>query len=167
MSERNQVQLIGNVGGNEEQNVPSHRTFEQKDGKKGVSFSLAINNGYMGKDENGANKWIEQGTDWYRITRFGATQDEIDNLVKGARVMVKGFLRKSKPYEEKDGTKHPETIEIVANNVYFLTKKVSTSENGSKVTTNEITRFEAPQPEQQSKKGNQEENMEPVEDLPF
>ncbi|OPZ78975.1 MAG: Single-stranded DNA-binding protein [Alphaproteobacteria bacterium ADurb.Bin438] len=87
----NQVQLIGNVGNKEVKTV---------NGKKLVSFSIAVNDRYTDKDGN------TRGTvNWFNICSF---QERLVNLIEkhvktGDKLFIQGSLNNNTV--EKDGKK--------------------------------------------------------------
>ncbi len=107
---KNNVQLIGNVGGE-----PTITNLES--GKKVARFSVATNEHYKsGKGEKQTN------TNWHTIVAWGKTAEIIEKYVsKGKEIAVEGKLV-SRSYETKEGEKRTIT-EIVASEVLLLGNK--------------------------------------------
>lgn len=105
----NKVLLMGNLTRDPElRYIPS--------GTAVSTFDLAVNRVY--KDQSGEKK---QETSFVRIVVW-ARRAEVcaEYLKKGSSVFVEGRLR-SRSWEAKDGQKR-NTIEVIANNVQFLTR---------------------------------------------
>ena len=114
---RNKVQLIGNLGMNQE--------VKKLDGGNSVGkFTMATNESYTNKK----GEKVED-TQWHNIVAWGKTAELMgDLLTKGKEVMVEGKLT-SRSWEDKDGNKRYIT-EVVVSEFLLLTRKeeVSTSD---------------------------------------
>lgn len=89
-----------------------------------VTFSLATNRRYNGKDGNPVEE-----TEWHRIVAFGRTADIVHQyLHKGDSCFVQGRLRTRK-YQAKDGSDRYAT-EIVCDSLQLLPR--GKSDAGSK-----------------------------------
>ncbi|HEU4717523.1 MAG TPA: single-stranded DNA-binding protein [Bacteroidia bacterium] len=104
--QRNQVQLIGNLGMNPE--VKSTTT-----GKKVARFTLA-NVSYKGKGDEKST-----GVNWFHLVAWEKQADIVEQyLYKGRRVGVSGRLV-TRTWEDRDGKKHSLT-EIVVNDIVMM-----------------------------------------------
>jgi single-strand DNA-binding protein len=107
---RNNIQLIGNLGGN-----PEIKTLDN--GNKMAKFTIAINEKYT-------NKKGEKITDtqWHNITVFGNLATIAENyLAKGKEVALQGKLV-NKSYDDKDGNKKYSTEILVSEMLLLGTK---------------------------------------------
>lgn len=81
MTIKNQVQLIGHVGGTPE-------IKELENGSVFVKFSIATNESY----KNSQDLWVNK-TEWHKITAWGNTAKRIFQLVdKGTELALQGKL---------------------------------------------------------------------------
>ncbi len=103
------LMLIGNLGRDPEMRyTPSGRPVTE--------FSVAVS--HRGKDPQSGD-WVDQGTDWYRITIWGDRGERAaEQLRKGNRVFVEGRFR-TREYETRDGQKRT-ALEVTADNVISL-----------------------------------------------
>ena len=100
MRSKNEVTLIGHVGGNPD-------TRELPSGDKLARFSLATNERY--RDSNGED---QERTEWHRIVAFKGIADLVTEYVrKGDPVYVRGKIR-TNVYTDREGVKR-EATEIV------------------------------------------------------
>lgn len=106
---RNQVQLIGNLGGNPE-------VKHLDNGNVLAKIRLATNEYYT----NSEGKKITN-TEWHNVVAWGKTAEIIEKyLKKGSEVAIKGKLT-YKDYEDKEGNKKYIT-EVVTNEILMLDK---------------------------------------------
>ncbi|MBC74012.1 MAG: single-stranded DNA-binding protein [Muricauda sp.] len=119
MSIKNQVVLIGNLGGD-----PETKVFDS--GSKNAKFSLATNETF----KNDAGETVNQ-TEWHNIVVWGKRVAVVEKyLQKGSEVCITGKLT-YRSYEDKDGVKRHIT-EIKANEIVMLGgKKDAPDANGS------------------------------------
>jgi len=107
---KNNVQLIGNVGGE-----PTITNLES--GKKVARFSLATNEHYKN-----ANNEKQTETNWHTIVAWSKTAEIIEKYVsKGKEIAIQGKLT-SRSYETSEGEKRT-IIEVVANEILLLGNK--------------------------------------------
>ena len=107
MSIKNQVVLIGNLGGD-----PETKVFDS--GSKNAKFSLATNETF----KNDSGEVVNQ-TEWHNIVVWGKRVAVVEKfLQKGSEVCVTGKLT-YRSYEDKDGVKRHIT-EIKANEIVML-----------------------------------------------
>jgi len=106
----NTVSIIGRVG--QDPTIKYTAT-----GKAVANFSIAVENGYG--DQKVAS--------WIPIVAWEKTAELIGKFVaRGSQVAVEGRLQQ-RSWEDKDGNKRS-VIEVIANRVDFLTKKVTSSQ---------------------------------------
>jgi single-strand DNA-binding protein len=112
MPSKNQVSLIGRVGGMVEYTSLTN-------GTKVGNFSLATNERYKDKE---TGEWKDSETDWHRIVVWGPVAEaHAKNINKGDLVGVEGRL-KVRSYR-KEGVLHS-SVQIVADEVLYLKKYV-------------------------------------------
>ena len=108
---KNKVQLIGNLGNNQEV-----KTLDG--GKKMARFSVATNETY--KNTKG-EKVVE--TQWHNLVAWGKVAEIAEKyLQKGSEVALEGKLM-NRTYNDKDGNKKYVT-EIQVNELLLLNKEV-------------------------------------------
>ena len=106
----NQVQLIGNLGGDPEMRFTP-------DAKSVTTFSLATTRKY--KEISGD---IKEDTTWHRVVTWQKLAETCNqHLNKGSLVFIQGRIN-NRTWEDDAGVKHYAS-EIVANHVIFLEKK--------------------------------------------
>lgn len=135
----NKVILIGNLTRDPE-------LSETPSGIPVCRFSIAVSRDYASSDGN-------RETDFFNITVWrGRAENCGKYLKKGNKVAVVGSLQ-TRSYEDKDGIKR-NVIDVVANEVEFLTPKNAQTESGEESVSS--SRRERPQ-------------LEPLDDnqLPF
>jgi single-strand DNA-binding protein len=102
------IMIIGNLGRDPEMRYTPA-------GKPVTEFSVAV--GHSKPDGQGG--WIDEGTDWFRVTVWGDKAERItEQFGRGNKVFVEGRFR-SREYDAKDGTKRT-SLEITADNVIAL-----------------------------------------------
>lgn len=107
---RNNVQLIGNLGGK-----PEITTLES--GKKLAKFSLAVNETF----KNAQGDKVEK-TDWLNIICWNKTAELAEMFLdKGKQVALSGKIS-TRNYDDKNGNKRYIT-EIICNELIFLGAK--------------------------------------------
>jgi single-strand DNA-binding protein len=110
------VMIIGNLGRDPEMRYTPN-------GRPVTEFSVAV--GHSKPD--GAGGWIDEGTDWYRVTVWGDRAERTaEQFRKGNKVFVEGRFR-TREYEAKDGQKRT-SLEITADNVISLDARVRDEE---------------------------------------
>ncbi len=109
-SSLNKIMIIGNLGKEPEMRfTPS--------GNPVTSFSVATNRVYNTQD--GERK---EETEWFTVVTWNRLAENCNQfLTKGQQVYVEGRLR-TRTWEGQDGQKRT-SVEIVASNVIFLSKK--------------------------------------------
>lgn len=119
MSEENIWLGTGNLGAN-----PVMR--QTPSGVKVINFSIAIDRVYgrgKGKDREEVKE-----TYWIPVVAWGGLAQVCnDQLQKGSRVFIKGFLR-TRSFTAKDGTKRS-SFEINAESVTFLARTKSSQQS--------------------------------------
>jgi single-strand DNA-binding protein len=105
------IMLIGNLGRDPEMRyTPSGRAVTQ--------FSVAVSN----SKPDGQGGWVDEGTDWYRVSIFGDRAERVaEQLKKGNRVFVEGRF-KTREFEGNDGQKRT-SLDVTADNVIGLDRK--------------------------------------------
>ena len=102
MRSKNEVTLIGHVGGNPE-------TRELPSGDTLARFSLATNERY--RDSNGEDR---ERTEWHRIVAFKGLAELVTQYVrKGDPLYVRGKMRTS-AYTDREGVKREATEVVLA-----------------------------------------------------
>ena len=102
MRSKNEVTLIGHVGGNPE-------TRELPSGDTLARFSLATNERY--RDSNGED---QERTEWHRIVAFKGLAELVTQYVrKGDPLYVRGKMRTS-AYTDREGVKREATEVVLA-----------------------------------------------------
>ncbi len=110
--------IIGNLGRDPEMRYTPN-------GKAVTEFSVAV--GHSRPDGSGG--WIDEGTDWYRVTVWGDRAERTaEQFRKGNKVFVEGRFR-SREYDAKDGTKRT-ALEITADSVISLDARVRNDDEG-------------------------------------
>jgi single-strand DNA-binding protein len=105
------IMIIGNLGRDPEMRYTPN-------GKAVTQFSVAVSH----SRPDGQGGWIDDGTDWYRVSVFGDRADRAaDQLRKGNKVFVEGRF-KSREFEGKDGEKRT-SLDITADNVISLERR--------------------------------------------
>lgn len=117
----NQHTIIGHLGKDAE------TRFTQ--GGKGVTnFSVATTRSW--KDQQ-TNEWKE-ATSWHNVVLWGASENKLEGLKKGAQVFVQG-RSESRSYEDKEGKKVYVT-ELIADEVRLLGRKAEGTTTGNTAT---------------------------------
>ena len=110
--------IIGNLGRDPEMRYTPN-------GRPVTEFSVAV--GYSKPDGNGG--WIDEGTDWYRVTVWGDRAERTaEQFRKGNKVFVEGRFR-TREYEARDGQKRT-SLEITADNVISLDARARVDDEG-------------------------------------
>src|ERR1700675_901330 len=105
------IMLIGNLGRDPEMRYTPN-------GKPVTQFSVAVSH----SRPDGQGGWIDDGTDWYRVSVFGDRAERAaEQLRKGNKVFVEGRF-KTREFEGKDGEKRT-SLEITADSVVNLEKR--------------------------------------------
>lgn len=113
------IMIIGNLGRDPEMRYTPN-------GKAVTQFSVAVSH----SRPDGQGGWIDDGTDWYRVSVFGDRADRAaEQLRKGNRVFVEGRF-KSREFEGKDGEKRT-SLDITADNVISLERRGRDDDGGS------------------------------------
>lgn len=113
------IMIIGNLGRDPELRYTPN-------GKAVTQFSVAVSH----SRPDGQGGWIDDGTDWYRVSVFGDRADRAaEQLRKGNRVFVEGRF-KSREFEGKDGEKRT-SLDITADNVIGLERRSRDEDGGS------------------------------------
>ncbi len=109
-SSLNKIMIIGNLGKEPEMRfTPS--------GNPVTSFSVATNRVY--NTQEGERK---EETEWFTVVAWNRLAENCNQfLTKGQQVYVEGRLR-TRTWEGQDGQKRT-SVEIIASNVIFLSKK--------------------------------------------
>ena len=94
-------------------------------GKPVTQFSVAVSH----SRPDGQGGWIDDGTDWYRISVFGDRAERAaDQLRKGNKVFVEGRF-KTREFEGKDGEKRT-SLDVISDNVISLERRGRDEEGG-------------------------------------
>lgn len=107
----NNVQLIGNLGGD-----PEIRAFS--DTKKAAFMSLAVNEPYKDRDGN-----LQDRTTWINLVIWtpGLVGVAEKYLRKGAKIAIGGKIQVN-TWEDKEGNKRTSTV-VSVRELHFLDKK--------------------------------------------
>jgi len=99
------IMLIGNLGRDPEMRYTPA-------GKPVTQFSVAVSH----SKPDGQGGWVDEGTDWYRISVFGDRAERAaEQLRKGNKVFVEGRF-KTREFEGKDGEKRL-SLDVISDNV--------------------------------------------------
>src|SRR6266508_4094469 len=99
------IMIIGNLGRDPEMRYTPN-------GKPVTQFRVAVSH----SRPDGQGGWIDDGTDWYRVSVFGDRAERAaEQLRKGNKVFVEGRF-KTREFEGKDGEKRV-SLEVTADNV--------------------------------------------------
>jgi single-strand DNA-binding protein len=110
--------IIGNLGRDPEMRYTPN-------GRPVTEFSVAVSH----SRPDGSGGWIDEGTDWYRVTVWGDRAERTaEQFRKGNKVFVEGRF-KTREYEAKDGQKRT-SLEITADNVISLDARARTDDEG-------------------------------------
>ena len=110
----NLVEIIGNI-------TKDIELKETSTGVKYTRFSIAVNR--QTKNEEG-----EYETDFFNVVAWRKTAEFINNYFgKGRKIAIVGRLQQNN-YDDNEGN-HRTSVEIVANEVYFIDKKKDTEAN--------------------------------------
>jgi single-strand DNA-binding protein len=112
------IMFIGNLGRDPEMRyMPNGRPVTQ--------FSVAVSH----SKPDGQGGWVDEGTDWYRVSVFGDRAERIaEQLRKGMKVFVEGRLKTSE-YVGKDNEKRF-SLDVSADNVINLAARGSGDDGG-------------------------------------
>jgi single-strand DNA-binding protein len=114
----NKIMLIGNLGRDPELQVTA-------DGTPVTKFSLAVSRVY--NSNTGERK---EETEWFNIVAWRQLAERCEKyLHKGSKVYVEGRLTQRK-YTDRDGIQRT-AVDVIANDVQFLTPKSATAGVGS------------------------------------
>jgi single-strand DNA-binding protein len=112
------IMLIGNLGRDPEMRYTPN-------GKPVTQFSVAVSH----SRPDGQGGWIDDGTDWYRISVFGDRAERAaDQLRKGNKVFVEGRF-KTREFEGKDGEKRT-SLDVISDNVISLERRGRDEDGG-------------------------------------
>lgn len=115
----NQVNLIGNLGGEVEIRTTAGGT---------VIGRMSIATKEKRKDRDG--NWVDH-TEWHRIVSFGKTaQNAAKFLTKGSQVALTGRLQTSRWKDKNDVDRY--TTEIIVENLQYLDSKATTDNRRGK-----------------------------------
>ena len=110
--------IIGNLGRDPEMRYTPN-------GRPVTEFSVAVSH----SRPDGSGGWIDEGTDWYRVTVWGDRAERTaEQFRKGNKVFVEGRFR-TREYEARDGQKRT-ALEITADNVISLDARARNDEEG-------------------------------------
>jgi single-strand DNA-binding protein len=105
------IMLIGNLGRDPEMRYTPN-------GKPVTQFSVAVSH----SRPDGQGGWIDDGTDWYRVSVFGDRAERAaEQLRKGNKVFVEGRF-KTREFEGKDGEKRT-SLDVISDNVISLERR--------------------------------------------
>jgi single-strand DNA-binding protein len=105
------IMIIGNLGRDPEMRYTPN-------GKPVTQFSVAVSH----SKPDGQGGWIDDGTDWYRVSVFGDRAERVaEQLRKGNRVFVEGRF-KTREFEGKDGEKRT-SLDVISDNVISLERR--------------------------------------------
>jgi single-strand DNA-binding protein len=105
------IMLIGNLGRDPEMRyTPNGRPVTQ--------INVAVSN----SKPDGQGGWVDEGTDWFRVSVFGDRAERAaEQLRKGNRVFVEGRF-KTREFEGNDGQKRT-SLDVTADNVISLERR--------------------------------------------
>jgi single-strand DNA-binding protein len=113
------IMIIGNLGRDPEMRYTPN-------GKPVTQFSVAVSH----SKPDGQGGWIDDGTDWYRVSVFGDRAERVaEQLRKGNRVFVEGRF-KTREFEGKDGEKRT-SLDVISDNVISLERRGRDDEAGA------------------------------------
>ena len=113
------IMIIGNLGRDPEMRYTPN-------GKPVTQFSVAVSH----SRPDGQGGWIDDGTDWYRVSVFGDRAERAaEQLRKGNRVFVEGRF-KTREFEGKDGEKRT-SLDVISDNVISLDRRSREEDTGS------------------------------------
>jgi single-strand DNA-binding protein len=105
------IMLIGNLGRDPEMRYTPN-------GKPVTQFSVAVSH----SRPDGQGGWIDDGTDWYRVSVFGDRAERAaEQLRKGNKVFVEGRF-KTREFEGKDGEKRT-SLDVISDNIISLERR--------------------------------------------
>ncbi len=112
------IMLIGNLGRDPEMRYTPA-------GKPVTQFSVAVSH----SKPDGQGGWVDEGTDWYRISVFGDRAERAaEQLRKGNKVFVEGRF-KTREFEGKDGEKRL-SLDVISDNVISLERRGRDEDGG-------------------------------------
>ena len=112
------IMLIGNLGRDPEMRYTPA-------GKPVTQFSVAVSH----SKPDGQGGWVDEGTDWYRISVFGDRAERAaEQLRKGNKVFVEGRF-KTREFEAKDGEKRL-SLDVISDNVISLERRNRDEDGG-------------------------------------
>jgi len=112
------IMLIGNLGRDPEMRYTPA-------GKPVTQFSVAVSH----SKPDGQGGWVDEGTDWYRISVFGDRAERAaEQLRKGTKVFVEGRF-KTREFEGKDGEKRV-SLDVISDNVISLQSRGRDDDGG-------------------------------------
>jgi len=113
------IMLIGNLGRDPEMRYTPA-------GKPVTQFSVAVSH----SKPDGQGGWVDEGTDWYRISVFGDRAERAaEQLRKGTKVFVEGRF-KTREFEGKDGEKRL-SLDVISDNVISLERRGRDDDGGT------------------------------------
>jgi len=113
------IMLIGNLGRDPEMRYTPA-------GKPVTQFSVAVSH----SKPDGQGGWVDEGTDWYRISVFGDRAERAaEQLRKGTKVFVEGRF-KTREFEGKDGEKRL-SLDVISDNVISLERRGRDDDGGA------------------------------------
>lgn len=112
------IMIIGNLGRDPEMRYTPN-------GKPVTQFSVAVSH----SRPDGQGGWIDDGTDWYRVSVFGDRAERAaEQLRKGNKVFVEGRF-KTREFEGKDGEKRT-SLDVISDNVISLERRSRDDDGG-------------------------------------
>ena len=112
------IMIIGNLGRDPEMRYTPN-------GKPVTQFSVAVSH----SRPDGQGGWIDDGTDWYRVSVFGDRAERAaEQLRKGNKVFVEGRF-KTREFEGKDGEKRT-SLDVISDNVISLERRGRDDDGG-------------------------------------
>ncbi|MEO8571251.1 MAG: single-stranded DNA-binding protein [Chloroflexota bacterium] len=112
------IMIIGNLGRDPEMRYTPN-------GKPVTQFSVAVSH----SRPDGQGGWIDDGTDWYRVSVFGDRAERVaEQLRKGNKVFVEGRF-KTREFEGKDGEKRT-SLDVISDNVISLERRSRDDDGG-------------------------------------
>ena len=113
------IMIIGNLGRDPEMRYTPN-------GKPVTQFSVAVSH----SRPDGQGGWIDDGTDWYRVSVFGDRAERAaEQLRKGNKVFVEGRF-KTREFEGKDGEKRT-SLDVTSDNVISLERRSRDDDGGA------------------------------------
>jgi single-strand DNA-binding protein len=148
------IMIIGNLGRDPEMRYTPN-------GKPVTQFSVAVSH----SRPDGQGGWIDDGTDWYRVSVFGDRAERAaEQLRKGNKVFVEGRF-KTREFEGKDGEKRT-SLDVTSDNVISLERR-GRDDDGAFTGAPAVASGAAPSPGSSGGASRPASDDTDIDDLPF